>query len=422
MKNRKQLVLLIAVILFSFIPLLSANVTNGELEALNDLYNACDGTQWVNQTNWLVGDPCNNLWYGVSCTSGHVTALQLTSNGLYGTLPSSLSNLYELESLIFDDNEISGSIPSTFNQIKSLGKIDLHSNFFSSSIPNDLGDLLPYNLEYLDLSDNKLTGAIPTFFDNPPNYFYANLSNNLFTCPIPSWAQYTSANCIQLLISAVDPACTFPSEDINIYGQNFLPEDGLSCALFNTSTNTLLGTSPATIVSDSHIICRANYSFKSCGPNPGSQTFINVNVKLLLNGQDASGNTTKQIGLINYSCPFGQTVTSGSITYAVPNLAEVFFYCPFGNPTPYSCPSYISSSHTVNTYVTASVNPYCSNSNYNTTCLWAPTSTSGYSNTCPFYYCGSSTAACTLSANYCPSYYTCYGEYSECTSQSTCTH
>ena len=35
--------------------------------ALVNLYNLAGGEQWINQTNWLEGEPCINGWYGVIC-------------------------------------------------------------------------------------------------------------------------------------------------------------------------------------------------------------------------------------------------------------------------------------------------------------------------------------------------------------------
>jgi hypothetical protein len=36
--------------------------------ALVDLYTSTNGTKWTTSTNWLLGDPCQDSWYGVACT------------------------------------------------------------------------------------------------------------------------------------------------------------------------------------------------------------------------------------------------------------------------------------------------------------------------------------------------------------------
>lgn len=36
-------------------------------EALIDFYSATGGTTWRNNSNWGIGDPCLNHWFGVMC-------------------------------------------------------------------------------------------------------------------------------------------------------------------------------------------------------------------------------------------------------------------------------------------------------------------------------------------------------------------
>ena len=64
-----------------------------ERAALVDLWSSTYGPGWLTSTNWLSSaTPCS--WAGVSCAtvSGSlaVVALSLPSNGLVGTLPSSI--------------------------------------------------------------------------------------------------------------------------------------------------------------------------------------------------------------------------------------------------------------------------------------------------------------------------------------------
>jgi hypothetical protein len=38
-----------------------------QVDALVDLFDATNGPQWKNSQNWLQGDPCTNMWHGVTC-------------------------------------------------------------------------------------------------------------------------------------------------------------------------------------------------------------------------------------------------------------------------------------------------------------------------------------------------------------------
>ena len=43
------------------------SLPNNQVDSLTDLFYATNGYQWDNSTNWLNGDPCYNLWFGVYC-------------------------------------------------------------------------------------------------------------------------------------------------------------------------------------------------------------------------------------------------------------------------------------------------------------------------------------------------------------------
>ena len=43
------------------------SLPSNQVESLTDLFSATNGYQWNTSTNWLYGDPCYNLWYGVYC-------------------------------------------------------------------------------------------------------------------------------------------------------------------------------------------------------------------------------------------------------------------------------------------------------------------------------------------------------------------
>src|SRR3954468_6806731 len=76
--------------------------------ALIDLYNSTDGANWFVHANWLTKKPVKT-WYGITLTGTRVTSLDLISNRLSGTIPSSLGNLANLNNLFLSDNELSGN-------------------------------------------------------------------------------------------------------------------------------------------------------------------------------------------------------------------------------------------------------------------------------------------------------------------------
>src|SRR3954470_11861562 len=68
-----------------------AAISAQERAGLIALYNSTGGNAWTHNTNWngAAGTECT--WYGVTCdaTSSHVSAIQLHSNHMVGSIPVS---------------------------------------------------------------------------------------------------------------------------------------------------------------------------------------------------------------------------------------------------------------------------------------------------------------------------------------------
>ena len=96
-------------------------------DALVALYNATDGANWENNTNWLT-DNDFSTWYGVEVSEGRITRLSLQNNNLTGKLPSELSTLSTLEDLNFADNQLWGGIPTAFTALTALTSFNFDNN------------------------------------------------------------------------------------------------------------------------------------------------------------------------------------------------------------------------------------------------------------------------------------------------------
>lgn len=94
-----------------------------ECEALADIYTFTIGNQWTTNTNWLQ-DADIGTWYGVTVTSGHVTAIDLHYNNLLGQFPGTLYQLNHLETLNLENNFLS-SLASNFTGPASLRSLNL---------------------------------------------------------------------------------------------------------------------------------------------------------------------------------------------------------------------------------------------------------------------------------------------------------
>jgi hypothetical protein len=173
------IIYLIAVLLFASWSA-KAEVPQAERDALIALYNATDGDNWTNNTNWNTANPVSS-WYGVTVTNNRVSNINLDNNNLVGTLPIDLGNIEGLAEFILRDNQLTGVIPSVLNNV--YGSLDLSNNQLTGAIPPELG--LSSGLSILDLSKNQLGGSIPPELGNLSNLQWLILEQNNLSGPIP---------------------------------------------------------------------------------------------------------------------------------------------------------------------------------------------------------------------------------------------
>ena len=142
--------------------LVESNGINPESERriLVTFYEATDGENWDQNTNWRSEHPLNE-WYGVrNDEKGSVTELQLMDNDLAGPIPPELGGLSALVRLELSGNQLSGSIPAALGTLDDLEVLNLSENNLSGELPERIGDLS--SLIMLDVSANaQLTGALP---------------------------------------------------------------------------------------------------------------------------------------------------------------------------------------------------------------------------------------------------------------------
>ena len=162
----------------------TATGTTGESdqEALVALYNATEGPNWANNTNWLSDKPLGE-WHGVTTdANGRVTRLDLSQNGLTGEIPSGLGSLTNLDRLFLHRNQLTGEIPAELGNLTNLARLRLDGNRLTGTIPAELGRLT--NLTVLYLSGNPLTGCVPASLRDVEDTDFAQLGLTFCTSGI----------------------------------------------------------------------------------------------------------------------------------------------------------------------------------------------------------------------------------------------
>ena len=224
--------------------------------ALGALYNATDGENWRDNTNWLNDDVPFNEWYGVDTdASGRVTVLIFHGNNLTGTIPEELGRLSYLVSLHLDDNNLTGTIPRELGNLSNLNELDLADNALTGTIPKELGSMpsltwldlggnslrgeIPgelgelSNLTRLYLWGNELTGAIPEELGNLSNLTRLALSDNLLTGAIPH--SLTNLTELSLFTFAENAGLCVPDDEafhawLDGISSRFRADTGPSCS------------------------------------------------------------------------------------------------------------------------------------------------------------------------------------------------
>ncbi|KAJ7942774.1 Receptor kinase [Quillaja saponaria] len=167
-------------------------------------------------SGWQVArNPCN--WYGVSCSVGRVTQLDLSGSNLVGTISlDPLASLDMLSVLKLTLNSLSVNSTSLLQLPYSLTHLDLSFVGLVGIIPENFISKCP-NLVYINLSYNNLTGSIPeNLLQNSDKLQSLDLSSNNLTGSLSSLKFETSSNSLlQLDLSGNSLSGSIPNSISN---------------------------------------------------------------------------------------------------------------------------------------------------------------------------------------------------------------
>ncbi|PWA77852.1 leucine-rich repeat protein [Artemisia annua] len=199
-------------------------------------------------------------WSGISCGKRHkrVTAVELSSKGLEGSLSPRVGNLSFLRHLSLWNNIFQGTIPHELGRLSRLHILYLDTNKFSGVIPTNLSSCS--NLEELWLSQNKLVGSIPKEMSLVSKLAQLVIDDNKLTGGIPPFLGNITS--MELFSAAGNPLggsipdtlghwrslTEFHSGECNLYGS--IPHSifNLSHLVnFSLATNHLTGSLPSEI-------------------------------------------------------------------------------------------------------------------------------------------------------------------------------
>ncbi|KAG7637603.1 Protein kinase domain [Arabidopsis thaliana x Arabidopsis arenosa] len=216
-------------------------------------------------TSWdakaLSSDRCPLNWYGVTCSSGGVTSIDLNGLGLLGSFSFPvIVGLRMLQNLSIANNQFSGTL-SNIGSLTSLKYLDVSGNLFHGALPSGIENLR--NLEFVNLSgNNNLGGVIPSGFGSLAKLKYLDLQGNSFSGEVMSlFSQLISVEYVDIsrnnFSGSLDLGLAKSSfvssiRHLNVSGNSLVGElfahDGIpffdSLEVFDASSNQLSGSVP----------------------------------------------------------------------------------------------------------------------------------------------------------------------------------
>lgn len=141
------------------ITIIQPRIESGDYNRLRAFYQQTGGTGWNRRWNINSDVIIASNWPGVSFNRGRVSAINLNSNHLTGTLTSSIFGFEKLRRLELFDNLLTGNLTSINDSIQTSTQ---HSD----------------SLTYLNLGKNQLSGELSAFAARFPLLNYFNVSEN----------------------------------------------------------------------------------------------------------------------------------------------------------------------------------------------------------------------------------------------------
>ena len=141
---------------------------------------------------WLTGSKSECLWHGIRCSTEdqHVSDIfighQLPfGNNLEGTLPTELSELSGMISIVLIQGKVGGTLPVEYGRLTNLITIFIQDMELTGTIPEELLNNTP-KMSMLALGRNQFSGTIPTSLASLPVLRDLQLTGNKFTGTIPA--------------------------------------------------------------------------------------------------------------------------------------------------------------------------------------------------------------------------------------------
>ncbi|KAI3684113.1 hypothetical protein L6452_33332 [Arctium lappa] len=216
-----------APLLFIFLLLLLPNSINADTDpsdasALMAMYQNLNSPGQLTKWSSSGGDPCGEIWKGVTCSGSRVTEINLSSLGLSGGIGFQLTSLTSLTNFDVSNNYLGNQIP--YNLPPNLQRLNLAGCGYSGNLPYSISQMT--SLKYLNVARNQISGQLPDMFGQLSALSTLDLSFNSFAGDLPkSFSLLSSATDMYLennqFTGSIDVLANLPLKNLNIANNIF---------------------------------------------------------------------------------------------------------------------------------------------------------------------------------------------------------
>ncbi|CUG87556.1 GP46-like surface antigen, putative [Bodo saltans] len=181
----------------------------GQASVLMDFYNSSHPEGWTHNDGWGSTN-CSIPWYGVTCNGASITSIELNSNNITGTLPSSWSSLVNISRLSLCGNLLlSGTLPPEWSSMTNIATLLLYYNpILSGTLPPEWSSMS--KLITLYIFGTNVSGTLPSSWTNMTSMVDLQLYSSPLSGSLPpEWSSMSKL--VQLYIMATNISGTLPS-------------------------------------------------------------------------------------------------------------------------------------------------------------------------------------------------------------------
>ncbi|KAF5808835.1 putative protein kinase RLK-Pelle-LRR-XII-1 family [Helianthus annuus] len=272
-------------------------------------------------------------WSHVYCGKRYrrVTYIDLSSQGLEGSLSPHVGNLSFLRLLFLYNNSFHGAIPQELGRLSRLRQLYLYLNKFNEVIPTNISGC--FNLEVIALSNNELVGSIPKEISSLSKLTFLSLCNNTFTGGIPT------------ILGNITSMESFSVSGNPLGGSipNILSQWRNLREFYATGCN-LHGTIPHEVGHLSRLMVLSLATNKFCGVIPSNISGCSNLEELYLSDNELVGSIPKMISTLSKLTVlslFNNKITGG-IPTILGNITSLELFSVAGNPLGGTIPDILS--------------------------------------------------------------------------------